>query len=95
MNANIGCVPTTGGDTPVNVYFTVARLRDADQATIRTLSFVQDSLVDYGIQDMRTDAAGRLYLYLPAYENLTTAEFSAGSMTYSGYNGLLRDSGSG
>ena len=92
MNANIGCVPTTGGDTPVNVYFTVARLRDADQATIRTLSFVQDSLVDYGIQDMRTDADGRLYLYLPAYENLTTAEFSAGSMTYSGYNGLLRDS---
>ena len=88
VKANIGCTPTTGGETPVNVYYTVTRLGGAGNVSVFSLS--QGGTISYGIKDMRTDANGWLYLYLPAYEGSTTTAITAGSTSYTGYNGLIR-----
>jgi hypothetical protein len=90
VNAEIGCTPTTGGATPVNVYPTVVCFSDAQDKDVSALSISQSSsLVTYGINDMKTDANGKLYLYLPAYDDDTTAEVTAGGHIYSGYHGSL------
>ena len=91
MKASIGCTPTTGGETPVNVYYTVTRLSDADNAAVSVLSLLQGGeMISYGTKDVRTDADGWLYLYLPAYEGSTTTDITAGSTSYTGYNGQIR-----
>ena len=91
VNARITCTPTTGGDNPVDVFFTVARFKDAERTAILSLSLMQEESLLYGIQDMTTDAEGRLYLYLPAYDEVTAAEISTASFTFSDYYGSLHD----
>jgi len=90
VDAEIGCMPTTGGGTPANVYLTVVCLLDAADKDVSVLSVSQNSSsVSYGINDMKTDANGKLYLYLPAYDGDTTAEITEGGLIYNGYHGWL------
>ena len=90
VNAEIGCIPTTGGEPPVNVYPTVVCLSDAVDKSVSVLSVLQNgSLVSHGVNDMKTDANGRLYLFLPAYDGDTTAAITAGGRSYDGYHGQL------
>ena len=91
VNANIGCIPTTGGETPVNVYYTVVRLGGASNASVTELTLLKGAeTIPYGINDMYTDANGWLYVYLPAYEESITTAITAGGTSYGGYNGLIR-----
>jgi hypothetical protein len=90
-NARIGCTPTTGGDTPVSVYFTKVRLQDASEKSVNSLSLTQSGEINYGIKDIHTDADGKLYLYLPAFAGDTAALITAGGTDYSGYHGHISD----
>lgn len=75
-------LPTNGIANGNNrVYLTTVALSDVSAATAVT-SLTTDAGYIYGTSDMKTDAAGKLYLYLP--ENTRTTAAATASTAYEG-----------
>lgn len=69
VKATVGGTPTDDQASPDEVYLTVITLLGSTETTVKELAVSPDY---YGIHDMKTDADGKLYLYLPSGSEITT-----------------------
>lgn len=92
VNLNTPCAVTDGRGT--SVYKTTITLPIASAMPVSSLSITQGSSVSYGINDMKTDSSGRLYLYLPVSATANAA-LTAGGTTYNNYYGAVNTANSG
>ncbi|MDD4140316.1 MAG: hypothetical protein PHX81_08830, partial [Eubacteriales bacterium] len=82
------------GITPVNaakkhVFLTTVTIPAAASTAVSTLTVRQGgSVVPYSITGMKTDANGKLYLYLPASASRTTADVTVNGVIYP-FSGLV------
>ena len=84
-------------DGGVNVYRTTVTLEDgsgtaAGNAAVTLLG--TSAGYSYGLTDMKTDADGKLYLYLPE-NTLTTVVLTTDGAAYTTYRGSVQTSSSG
>ena len=91
--SSITGTPLTEGG--VNVYITTVTLASGSGAAAGDAAVVQMGINEsytYGIKDMRTDADGKLYLYLPEDTLTTAAQTTDGAATpvYAVYRGSVK-----
>ncbi|MBC8571212.1 leucine-rich repeat protein [Zongyangia hominis] len=81
LDCSTSAVPTNGADP---VYLTRVTLYNTDTVTpnLAVSSITAQNAAYYGTRDMKTDSAGRLYLWLPADAELTAAD--GGGTAYTG-----------
>ena len=78
------------------VYLTTVTLPSKSADGVSALTLTQgSSAVSYGITDMKADADGKLYLYLPADSGneKTTVDITADNTAYTGYYGRVTSAG--
>lgn len=92
VHVNDFCDVTDGHGN--SVYQTILTLPSASTTPVSSLSITQGSSVTYGINDLKTDGSGKMFLYLPA-SSATTAVLTAGGATYSNYHGTVDTGNSG
>jgi len=81
----------------VNVYLTTVTLADASDTAVGNAAIAQmgiNASLPYGTKNMRTDAGGKLYLYLPN-DTLTTAAQTKDGTAYTSYRGSVQTKNDG
>ena len=85
-NSDSGTLKNGTGDDAKDIYLTTIQTAGISQATD---VYPADTPASYGLKDVQTDSAGKLYFYLPANDTSTPETYTTVSLKKGSENGAL------